>query len=210
MTAKKNMTFGKDNRRKSEKGELRRRQIIKEARRSFLKNGYEGLSMRQVATQCDMNLKNLQYYFSTKEDLFIGITEEYYAETLNAMKLSNSKTRDSSKKLVELEKIIFAKWDAKSSAIWTQLYSMAHHSKKMRALKVEIYESWCAEMANLLHNYYPNTTEQKLFKVARILTALIDGVVFARTQGSSNLATFDALEKDIYEVSKMVVKTEIG
>jgi TetR/AcrR family transcriptional regulator len=195
---------------KSEKGERRREQIVTTARRCFMKNGYEGLSMRQVASQCDINLKNLQYYFPTKEDLFVAIIQNYYADTLKAMKSNSGSTRGSSGKLVELEKIILDHWDVSSSAIWTQLYSMAHHSNRMRELKIQLYDDWCTELAGLLKEYYPEATGRKLSKVARILTALIDGVVFARTEGSKNSPDFAALEKDIQAASKLIVEAEMG
>jgi len=192
---------------KSEKGERRREQVIGAARRSFMKNGYEGLSMRQVAAQCDMNLKNLQYYFPTKEDLFIAIVQNYYSDTLTAMKSNTGGTRGASGKLVELEKIILDHWDVSSSAIWTQLYCMAHHSPRMRELKIELYEDWCTEVAGLLKDYYPDASGRKLYKAARILTALIDGVVFARTEGGKNSIDFTALEKDIQAASKLIVES---
>jgi AcrR family transcriptional regulator len=195
---------------KSEKGERRREQVVSAARRAFMKSGYEGLSMRQVAGQCDMNLKNLQYYFPTKEDLFIAIVQEYYAGTLKAMKSNSGSSRGSSGKLVELEKIILDHWDVSSSAIWMQLYCMAHHSPRMRELKIQLYEDWCTEMASLLKEYYPDAPARKLYKVARILTALIDGVVFARTEVRKNSTDFAALEKDIQAASKLLVETELG
>lgn len=195
---------------KSEKGERRREQIVDTARKAFVMYGYEGLSMRQVAGQCDMNLKNLQYYFPTKEDLFVGIIENYYSETLRAMEASSGRSRGSSGKLVELEQIILNHWDVSSSAIWMQLFCMAHHSPRMRALKVQIYEDWCAKMASVLKDYYPNAPARKLYKVARVLTALIDGVVFARTEGKTSAADFAGLEKDIQSASKLIVEAELG
>lgn len=195
---------------KSAKGEQRRAQIIEAARGSFLDSGYEGFSMRGVASQCNMNLKNLQYYFPTKEDLFVGITRDYYADTLRAMKQDPRSSNKSSGKLIALEKVILDKWDSNSSAIWTQLFCMAHHSPRMRDLKVEIYENWCTEMADLLKSYYPRASPIKLYKVARILTALIDGVVFARTERSGESTDFAALETDIQKASKLIAETHLG
>jgi hypothetical protein len=87
---------------------------------------------------------------------------------------------------------------------------MAHHSPRMRELKIQLYENWCAELANLLKEYYPDAPSRKLYKVARILTALIDGVVFARTEGGKNSTDFAGLEKDIQAASKLIVESEMG
>ena len=195
---------------KSVKGEQRRAQVIEAARSSFLDRGYEDFSMRGVASQCNMKLKNLQYYFPTKEDLFVGITRYYYTDTLRAMKQYPRSSKEPSGKLIALETVILDKWDLHSSAIWTQLFCMAHHSPKMRDLKVEIYENWCTEMVDLLKSYYPRASPRKLYKVARILAALIDGFVFARTERIGESTDFVALQKDILKASKLIAETHLA
>lgn len=201
------LTLGKP---KSKKGELKRAQILSTARHHFLSGGYEELTMRGVASECAMNLKNLQYYFQTKEDLFVGIVLDYYEGTLSLMRGDPEPTQTSSERLTDLEKVILDYWDANTSAIWTQLYCMAHHSPRMSELKVQLYENWCEEIANLLKLYYPTASPKKLNKVSRILTALIDGVVFARTGITETATDFDALEKDVQRASKLIAESELG
>lgn len=194
----------------STKGTIRRSQILKIAHRSFVDGGYAGLSMRDVARQCDINLKNLQYYFRTKEDLFIAIARDAFEETVFGLSKLVDTTGNSSGKIFALEEIIFDAWGVKTSSIWLHLYSMANHSKKLRDLKIELYQKFYLEIGALLKNVYPDADKKAIYNAARILTALMDGVALARIPGKGDPLDFKSLEEEIKKVSVLIVKNELG
>jgi len=57
-----------------------RLKIIKEARRLFLKYGFEKVSMSMLAEKVGISKSNLYNYFASKEDIFYHLTDKAYAQ----------------------------------------------------------------------------------------------------------------------------------
>ena len=58
------------------KGQIRRRQIIDMSKQVLISAGYNGLVLRDIAERIGITHGNLQYYFSTKNDLLMAIFDE--------------------------------------------------------------------------------------------------------------------------------------
>lgn len=54
--------------------------IVHAARAAFLQHGVDGASLRQIATDAETNIGMIYYYFKTKDDLFLAVVEEIYAQ----------------------------------------------------------------------------------------------------------------------------------
>ena len=193
----------------SEKGVRRRKQILATARHSFDKSGYVGLRMRQVATECGIDLKNLQYYFRTKEDLFLAICQEEYDKTITALKKVSLATNDIPGKVTELEDVTWVTWDDRTTAIWLQLYSMAVHSRKAREMKIEIYQAFYSELVSLLKTLYPAAADDALYNTARIFTTMVDGITLGRIPGGSDPLDFASLQEEIKRISPLIFEYEL-
>ena len=194
----------------SQKGVRRREQILAAARRSFNESGYVGLTMRQIATECGIDLKNLQYYFRTKEDLFLAICQEEYDKTIAALKHVSLATNDVSGKVTELEDVTWLTWDDETTAIWLQLYSMAVHSRKARQMKIQIYQAFYAELVSLLKTLYPAAGNDALYNTARIFTTMVDGITLGRILGDSDPLDFASLQEEIKRISPLIVDYELS
>jgi AcrR family transcriptional regulator len=53
-----------------------RERILEVATRLFVAQGYDGISMREIADACGMSKAGLYYHFKDKEDLFLAILNE--------------------------------------------------------------------------------------------------------------------------------------
>ncbi|WP_460274107.1 TetR family transcriptional regulator [Celeribacter sp. ULVN23_4] len=60
--------------------------VLEEAETVLAEDGVSGLSFRALARRCDMRLSNLQYYFSTQEDLLTAVTRYVLAQRLTELK----------------------------------------------------------------------------------------------------------------------------
>ncbi len=58
-----------------------RDQILGQAQRLFMEQGFRGISMRQIAEQVGLTKAALYYHFRDKEDLFVAIVERYLLRT---------------------------------------------------------------------------------------------------------------------------------
>lgn len=67
--------------------------IMKEARVLFADFGYEGASIRDIAKKAQVNVASVNYYFSSKENLFLEILKAGYLECSTEMKSLLTKNR---------------------------------------------------------------------------------------------------------------------
>lgn len=56
--------------------------IVHAARERFLTEGVDGASLRRIARDAGTSIGMLYYYFPTKDELFLAVVEEVYAELL--------------------------------------------------------------------------------------------------------------------------------
>lgn len=57
--------------------------VIEAARARFLRQGVDGASLRKIAEDADTNIGMIYYYFPTKDDLFLAVVEDVYADFLD-------------------------------------------------------------------------------------------------------------------------------
>lgn len=59
-----------------------RDRLLKAALKRFLREGVDGASLRQIASDAKTNIGMFYYYFKAKEDLFIAVVNEAYERLL--------------------------------------------------------------------------------------------------------------------------------
>jgi AcrR family transcriptional regulator len=64
------------------KGERTRSAILDAAERQFSERGYDGVSLRQVMQEASVQMGQLQYYFPSKEQVFVGVLERRLPEVI--------------------------------------------------------------------------------------------------------------------------------
>jgi AcrR family transcriptional regulator len=64
--------------------------IIKAATKVFIANGYKGATMRNIATEANINLAMLNYYFRSKDNLFDIIFDQAFGQIYGSMFISLS------------------------------------------------------------------------------------------------------------------------
>lgn len=93
---------------KTSRGEQTRDEIITAAHRLFIRQGFHGTSMRQIAQKADIAVGGLYNHFDGKEDIFVAVLTHYhpYHEVLPALEAAQGSTieelvRDSAEKMLE-------------------------------------------------------------------------------------------------------------
>jgi AcrR family transcriptional regulator len=62
----------------SEKVENKKAEIIQAAYQLFLKNGYHGTSMRQIAQSAEIALGGIYNHFNSKEEIFVAVIQDFH------------------------------------------------------------------------------------------------------------------------------------
>lgn len=57
--------------------------ILEVAKKDIAQNGYDKMSMRKIATECDISVSNLYNYFANKEAILDSLVGEFYYQVLN-------------------------------------------------------------------------------------------------------------------------------
>ena len=76
--------------------ELMRERICDCAKRLFEREGYEQVSMRQIAAEAGIAVGNLTYYFSKKEDLLkerLNDIQETFSESIQLFEIDRKEER---------------------------------------------------------------------------------------------------------------------
>jgi AcrR family transcriptional regulator len=60
--------------------------ILHTARAMFASKGYEGASVRQIASEAGVNIAAVNYHFTSKEKLFLQVIEMVFSETSNRIR----------------------------------------------------------------------------------------------------------------------------
>lgn len=81
-------------RRKSPKGEQRRREIIEAAVSIFGRDGFQNASIASIASEVGLSLPGLLHYFPTKVDLLLAMLEQRDRESLKLLGSTEPNWRD--------------------------------------------------------------------------------------------------------------------
>jgi len=180
------------------KGEITRQAIVDEARRILVDEGYENFVLRQIAKNIGIQPGNLQYYFPTKKDLIWEVLSpeiNKYSTTYN--ELSEGTSSGSAKILTMVN---FLLEDIKSKAtcnIWFTIWALAPHDPEIADLMDRWYQAYLEDLAKLIQAAEPKLALQRAHHIARIITALMDGMTNQIGHGKPRHKTIEGLEDEI-------------
>lgn len=166
-----------------EKGGDVQRRLVDAATHLFIKNGYRGVSIREIADRAKTNSALISYYFGGKEGLFVQVFKEV-AAPLNDKRAANFELLERSGNIT-VESVVHA-WVApmfegrslaKESPVTTLSFSLnAEQGKLSEQLIIEIYDMINFRFLSMLETCLPAIPRETLvwrlyFLVGAILTA---------------------------------------
>jgi AcrR family transcriptional regulator len=86
-----------------------RERIIETAARLFVAQGYDGISMREIAGACGMSKAGLYYHFKDKEDLFLAILSDHLNELERILREAEGQTGSTRNRITAFVHAIFTK-----------------------------------------------------------------------------------------------------
>ena len=158
------------------KGTQRRQTIVDAARKKLIESGLPGLVMRDLAESLGITHGNVQYYFSTKDDLLVAIFEQEvkrYTESMHdAIELATSRTARIS--------IIFdsaiEEIRSESTSLWMMLHSLARQSESLRVILADANRLYDKTLAENLALIDPGLSPERRHHIAQIIRIMIDGL----------------------------------
>jgi AcrR family transcriptional regulator len=115
--------------------------IVEEATRLFVANGYNGISMREIAEAVGISKAGLYYHFRDKEDLFIAILTanlERIQDIIQAARQADQTTRG---QVSHMMRAIFDQAPNQRAIIRLASQEMGHLSQASRAKFGRLYQA---------------------------------------------------------------------
>lgn len=76
--------------------------VVHAARDRFLAEGVDGASLRQIAKDAGTSIGMIYYYYPTKDDLFLAVVEERYADLLADLEEALATTKPVEQRITDL------------------------------------------------------------------------------------------------------------
>lgn len=160
---------------KSAKGELRREAILTEARRMLLDEGYQNLSLRRIAAALNISIGNLQYYFSSKDDLVETLLTREIDASLDIMHGVNWDPTNVGSSTRTVVRTLLHHYAGEAGRFYTIAESLALHDSRFAQLKARGYANVFREVESLVGVLVPSLDLDRRQSLTRVLVALIDG-----------------------------------
>ena len=181
-----------------QKGQRTRQAIIDEARRILVDEGYENFVLRQIAKNIGIQPGNLEYYFPTKKDLVwevLAPENDKYTVTYGSM-VRNATTP--SEKILAMVDFLLEDIKLKATCtIWYTIWALAPHDAEIADVMDQWYQSYLASLGNLLQQTVPTLSAERAHHLARIITALMDGLTNQIGFGKPDHPTMKGFEDEI-------------
>jgi len=160
------------------KGQKRRAEIIEVARSVLIEDGYDGFVLRHIAERAGIKLGNLQYYFSTRDDLIEEVARAENHGGLMAIRKLETSSAGPAEKLRQLVHAIVGQWHREGGKVFIVVSLLAVHQPRFRRLHLENYRDFYEAFCDVLSELEPGTRRSVLMRKVRVATALLDGALF--------------------------------
>lgn len=122
--------------------------ILQEATRLFVRQGFNGISMREIAEACHMTKAALYYHFKDKEDLLRSIFTTYLEKLSSHILETGIQSGNTRSRLTNLVNEIFEQSPEKRAVLHLMFVELPHLDKDLQQ-----------EIGSLYHSQFLGTIE---------------------------------------------------
>jgi len=161
------------------KGKERVERILKAAKDIFIKDGYGGLTMRNVAAAAGTTVGNLQYYYPDKDRLLgdllhymvHGFFEKFAAITQNPR-------TSAEEKFSAWINCVFDAFPIEAKVkFYPEFWALSNHDKVAAKLMEEMYETGMVSLQKIISDLNPGLTRREVKDIAVTIVGSVEGLV---------------------------------
>jgi len=186
------------------------KKIILTAYNLLSSGSYNDFSMRNIAKQADMRLANVQYYFSTKEDLINALIK--HVEVLYHEKYEQLITDEIDDPKVGFNKLMdFCLEDVFNQEtrhlfiqLWPLLSEMDHDSGELLA---SLYHYQIKRIATAVHSLCPEITKKESLIRGEAIASLIEGLIVVRLKSNEQFADHATIQSVMKSYALIIATT---
>jgi AcrR family transcriptional regulator len=161
-----------------DKGQERVNEILEAAVNLYAIDGYAKFSVRQVAALVGIGIRNVQYYFPTKEVLLLATIQygfRVFDEEVDEF-MQNSEHPSQDRYLAFVDYLMESIRQLRVRGFLIQTWSVAVANKEVATIMEKAYESYRKQLAELMRPLNPDLDASERIRLASILQAIIDGM----------------------------------
>lgn len=161
----------------SQKGERKVEDILKSARTVLTEDGYQGFTMRKIASTAGMAIGNLHYYYKNKDDILHDLldnTIKVYETTFDHILNDGIKT-DAEKFSEIISRIVVDLGTKQTTRFFPELWALANHDDCVAQGMAQLYQRARKYMRVLIKNLNPQLNEDQCRLVSLFISASLEG-----------------------------------
>lgn len=180
------------------KGREQRAEVLRLAKLMILEHGISKLVIRQLASQANMELGNLQYYFSTRDDLLEALILDIFEQDVEAFVDLGAEVELS----VAIRRLL-GMWQGENGRIYHAVFAINQVSPRFRKLRAQVYSRFYNLLLPYLKKLKPRQSDERLLAKAKLMTAVMDGAGMQHHEGSRSeiKESIEGLHKDVLRIA---------
>lgn len=160
---------------RNKRGEATRRRIVTVARTRLVEDGYDQVALRSIASELDIALGNLQYYFATRDDLIEQIITTEADDAVRQLRDLVDSDGAPDQILRRVVAAMVERWRGESGRVFSTMSFLALHNTTFAEVYRATYAAFYEELERAIDCAAPELDARERATRARLLTALIDG-----------------------------------
>lgn len=184
-----------------EAGRKRVTDILNAAKFVLTSGGYAQLTLRKVAAEAGLQLRHLQYYFKTKDQLMAALIKnvcDSYIENCVSM-VEQGPSSPEEQFLTCIDYLIEDNKDAGSNTLFFEFWAMACHDEYINQLVDELYIAYRRHIASLITKMHPELSDRAVNRRALQIVVLLEGATLFIGRNKPRHPMLNGIEKDLKE-----------
>ena len=168
-----------DNYAMTTKGRQRVQQVLDCALEIFATEGFEQVTLRELARRLEMSIGNLQHYFPTREALLEAMLTYLLRQYDMAYVKFDSKNFDSPLDLLSnvARYLILDDRDARTNGIFFELWALANKNPYASDVMTKMYKHHVGKIQELVAKVNPRLAAKEARARAVVIASLIEGLM---------------------------------
>lgn len=165
-------------------------QLMVIAAEAFARNGFTGISMREVSSACGVSLPTLYYYFGSKDKLFEAVCRDRYRKALEHMRAEIDLDAPADRLEAQLESLCLRLFDLLTGDQTLFLLlrrDLIHGSQSQREFRSRLqYDGMIEILQGLLSQRFDQTEAERLaFTASSLIFGYCEFVVITGADGDT-------------------------
>lgn len=153
----------------------RREQILRETLKALGEDSYDRFSLRDIAKRLSISLGNLQYYFPTKDDLFLATCERAQADYDRSAFIFEETQASGLEGMLQAFEWYIEEFNQPHAVVWLILGQVAIYNPRFKELRDQSYRDSQTTWETIIKRSALQIELKDAKSLATSILALLDG-----------------------------------